>query len=594
MAEEARPSAIERTELAGAVRPTTRPAAPGPAVHSGATPTPGGQEAGSFGRILMDLGLLSDEQLRRALETQRERSRRGDFARLGHILVEMGFVTPEQVQQVLRAQQITILACEACGSQFNVRGFDQRTRYQCPKCHGQLQTAQSLKHVYVQDQLQAAPPTPQALDDTARLTRPEETHTARIRQLKLLGRYEILGELARGGMGIIYKARQLDLDRVVALKTLRQEELAKPDAAARFRGEAQAVARLRHPHIVAVHEVGSFDGIEYFTMEFVEGLPLDRRILRDPRLTPRQAVEIVVPIAEALEYAHTKGVVHRDLKPANIIIDSDGIPFLVDWGIAKRMDEGLAADEEEDLLGSIPYMAPEYVEGAAYDQLCDLYSLGVVLYEALGGPNCLPYYDPDTRRFLEQIMQEPPKPILSRVPDLDVQLAEIVERMIAPRPQRYGSMHQVVDDLRRWLLREDKMAGVGPSTAKLLRSPPPRHPPRYLVAALGASALGLIWTTWGLHTARSELRQVESAQGQRELADARLLLPVIADQASELTRQGELEPALRLCTQAIDRWQALALKELAPVYRLRAHLRRQRGDAGAADDELAARKLLGE
>ena len=557
--------------------------------------TPADQPGGTFGRILLDLGLLSDEQLGRALETQRERSRRGDFARLGHILVEMGFLTPAQVQEVLRAQQITILACEGCASQFNVRGYDPQLRYECPKCHLHLQPAQALKNVAVQDQLQASPV---GLDDTVRLLRTEDTNTARIRQLKLLGRYEILGEIARGGMGIIYKARQLDLDRVVALKTLRQEELVKPDAAARFRGEAQAVARLRHPHIVAVHEVGSFDGIEYFTMEMVEGLPLDRRILREPQLTSRQAVETVLPIAEALEYAHSKGVVHRDLKPANIIIDTEGMPFLVDWGIAKRVDpsqganKGLVPDEEEDLLGSIPYMAPEYVEGSAYDELCDLYSLGVVLYEVLGGPNCLPYYDPDTRRFLEQIMQDPPQPILSRVPELDPDLAAIVEKMIAPRVRRYQSMREVVIDLRRWLLRAEGQAHTT-TTIRVTRPAPSPWPSAALLGMLVACASALAWTGLALSETRGELAQLRLSLAQRDREHALQVIAASLESARELEQGGELDQAIRICSRAVDRFQAAGMRELAEVYRLRAQLRRTRGDKGAEEDELAARKLLG-
>ena len=581
--------------------PTTRTLAAG---ASAPTPAGGDGGGGSFGRILIELGLLTDEQLGRALETQRERSRRGDFARLGHILVEMGFLTPSQVQEVLRAQQITILACEACASQFNVRGYDEQLRYECPKCHAHLRPAQALKNVAVQDQLQASSV---GMDDTVRLLRTDETHTARIRQLKLLGRYEILGEIARGGMGIIYKARQLDLDRTVALKTLRQEELSKPDAAARFRGEAQAVARLRHPHIVAVHEVGSFGGIEYFTMEFVEGLPLDRRILRDPGLTPRQAVEIVLPICEALEYAHSKGVIHRDLKPANIIIDTEGMPFLVDWGIAKRLETPPASedgdappaprasavpvpDEEEDLLGSIPYMAPEYVEGSAYDELCDLYSLGVVLYEVLGGPNCLPYYDPDTRKFLERIMQEPPRPILSRAPDLDPELAGIVDKMIAPRARRYRSMREVVVDLRRWLLVD------GRATAPTARADRPHASPwpgTLLLGALLVSSSGLALTAWSLQDARAELARARLALGQHEQTQAQELVALHLREALALERLGEQEAAVVVCTRAIDRFGQSGLKELAQVYQLRARLRRALGDAGAGEDELAARRLLG-
>ncbi|MBL4846628.1 MAG: serine/threonine protein kinase, partial [Planctomycetes bacterium] len=410
---------------------------------------------GSFGRIVLDLGLMTADQLEEALALQRKRSEGGDFARLGHILVERGYLTPGEVQRVLEAQKIVILTCVACSGRYNIRDYSPRFHYECPRCHRELRPGQ-VEEVAVEDQLQSQ----QAIEGGkgAKLTRAEETNTAKIRMLKRLGKYEILGEIARGGMGIIYKVRQPELDRIVALKTLRQEEVDKDDGAEQFLAEAQAVALLRHPNIVAIHEVGEFRGIRYFTMDFIEGLPLDRMLNREA-LEPTRAVEVVTAIADAMHYAHRRGVVHRDLKPANILVSSeDGIPFLVDFGIAKKIPvDGPRQlyDEEEDLLGSIPYMAPEYVEGSAYDELCDLYSLGVVLYEALGGANALPYYDDDTRRFLEKIISIERKPITDWVPNLDPALVEIVHRMVCPRERRYPSMQTAARALRRWLLTRD-------------------------------------------------------------------------------------------------------------------------------------------
>ena len=560
---------------------------------------PGGGRGPTFGQVLIQLGLLTPEQLTKALETQQERSRRGDFARLGHILVELGFLTNEQVQEVLRAQEITILQCEACTSQFNVRGFNADLRYECPKCHGDLRRSGELKNVAVQDQLQARSPV-EGLDDTVRLTRAEDSNTARIRQLRLLGKYEILGELARGGMGIIYKARQLDLERIVALKTLRQEELDKPDAASRFLHEAQAVAKLRHPNIVAVYEVGTHDGIEYFTMEFIEGLPLDRHMLR-AEIKARKAIEIVAPVAEALDYAHRQGVVHRDLKPANIILDKEGVPFLVDWGIAKHMDQGLAPDEEEDLLGSIPYMAPEYVEGAEYDELCDVYSLGVLLYEVIGGPNCLPFYDPDTRRFLEKIMCEKHEPIRNKVPDIDEGVERIVEKMIAPRAQRYRSAREVVVDMRRWLLQQDPLQGMpdelrqspdAPLSAPPVRSQQPNLIPM-LVPLLALSVLGMGWAGVTLSSTREQMRAIEHKLEAERLTHARELIGARLVEAEALHANAEDERALQLLNSLVDRYQELGIPELAPAYRLRAQLRRDKGDPNAEEDALKANRLAG-
>ncbi len=573
--------------------PASGDPAPSPPAPAGDAPPP------SFGQVLLDMGLLTARQLDRALEVQRERSRRGDFARLGHILVEQGFLTPEQVQEVLEAQAIRVVECEACGARYNVRGWSPQRGLPCTKCRGELRPVQHLADVTVQDQLEG-----QSGSTTVRLReRDVDSNTARIRSLRILGKYQILGEIARGGMGIIYKARQLDLERTVALKTLRQEELAKPGAAERFRGEAQAVAGLRHPNIVAVHEVGTHDGIEYFTMQFIEGLALDRIALRE-RLTPVRAVEVVLPIAEALEYAHRHSVVHRDLKPANIIIDPDGVPFLVDWGIAKRITQRLDRDDEEDLLGSIPYMAPEYVEGAAYDERCDLYSLGVVLYEVLAGPGCLPYYDDDTRRFLERIMKEPPRPITERLPDLDPELARIVGRMIAPRAARYAATGEAVADLRRWLA-----AHVAPLPGPPVEGPPSREPggargvgAAALIAAVGVGAAGFAAAAW--MSLQLEAMRATLETSQDELSEVRRELRLtrghdLLAQARAAAAADDLPRALERCDEAIRSSEgalgadpgARGRQLLADLLALRADVRFRMGLPGVEDDRRRADEL---
>ena len=561
----------------------------------------------TFGQIVLELGLLTPVELEQALTLQRERSRAGDFARLGHILVDGGFLTPEQVLRVLSAQRLVILACSGCKAQFNVQGYVEDGRYECPSCHavGSLSPADPSASVAVQDQLQVTPDTPEG-GSTVRLQRREHTDTAKLYALRTLGNYEILGEIARGGMGIIYKARQLDLDRIVALKTLRQEELvSNPDAGRMFRDEARAVARLRHPNIVAVHEVGSHEGIEYFTMDFVAGLSLDRLILRR-RLDPREAVEIVIPIAEALKYAHRAGVVHRDLKPANIIVDDEGTPYLVDWGIASRIDSKNrpAMDEEEDLLGSIPYMAPEYVEGTAYDELCDLYSLGVVLYEAVAGANCLPHYDDDTRRFLERIMCDPPVPIESQVRDLDPELAAIVSQAIAPRAQRTESMHDFVASLRRWLVAHDERAGAdsGSTTRPLkgrrpVRSTPPTQaaiPNALWVAGVLLLACALLVSGWQMASLREQVNAMELRAGQVEHEAAKRVLESSLRTAQLLEQQGHLQEAIQVLTAALpDSPNTKATPELARVLRLRGKLRKTLRQPGAEEDLIEARRIDG-
>lgn len=199
---------------------------------------------------------------------------------------------------------------------------------------------------------------------------------------------DIVEVLGQGGMGVVYKARQTKLDRLVALKVMRSETHRDEAFAERFLREARALARLSHPGIVAVHDFGEAGGVVYFLMEYVEGVNL-RRLLGGRALPPDQALRLVAQVCEALQYAHEQGVVHRDIKPENILIDRMGRVKLADFGLAKllgpdRIDGTLTATQQA--MGSLNYVAPEQLESAArVDQRADIYSLGVVLYEMLTG-----------------------------------------------------------------------------------------------------------------------------------------------------------------------------------------------------------------
>jgi serine/threonine protein kinase len=205
---------------------------------------------------------------------------------------------------------------------------------------------------------------------------------------KRLPQFEILQLLGRGGMGVVYKARQIELDRIVALKILPPGEFDSPKFVERFRREARSLAKLSHPNIVGVYDFGQSEGLFYFVMEFVDGLNL-RQMILDHRLSPTNALAIVPRICDALQYAHEEGVVHRDIKPENILIDKRGRVKIADFGLAK-----LLGREEIDsrltvsgvTLGTPRYMAPEQVEQPQnVDHRADIYSLGVVFYEMLTG-----------------------------------------------------------------------------------------------------------------------------------------------------------------------------------------------------------------
>jgi len=199
---------------------------------------------------------------------------------------------------------------------------------------------------------------------------------------------EILEVLGQGGMGVVYKARQKGLDRLVALKVLPRDAAGDPTFAERFAREARALAQLQHPNIVTVHESGEADGMFYFVMEFVDGMDL-RRMMGTGQLAPDQALALVPSICEALQYAHDEGVMHRDIKPENILLDKKGRVKIADFGLAKLIasPEGhMTLTAPQQVMGTMHYMAPEQIEQPSeVDHRADIYALGVVIYEMLTG-----------------------------------------------------------------------------------------------------------------------------------------------------------------------------------------------------------------
>ena len=239
---------------------------------------------------------------------------------------------------------------------------------------------------------------------------------------RLFPQLEILAFIGQGGMGAVYKARQPALDRIVALKILPPQTAGGPGFVERFNREARALARLTHPNIVAVHEFGQVNGLPYFVMEFVDGLNL-RQLERAGHLSPRQALQIVPQICEALQFAHDEGVVHRDIKPENILVDKRGRVKIADFGIAKILGGGpeAAITETQGAIGTPHYMAPEQLEKpSAVDHRADIFSLGVVFYEMLTGELPLGKFAPPSSRKVE----------------VDVRLDGVVLRALEKDPER--------------------------------------------------------------------------------------------------------------------------------------------------------------
>jgi WD40 repeat protein/tRNA A-37 threonylcarbamoyl transferase component Bud32 len=269
--------------------------------------------------------------------------------------------------------------------------------------------------------------------------------------VRYFGDYELLEEIARGGMGVVFKARQVTLNRIVAVKMILSGRLASPQDVERFHTEAEAAAKLDHPGIVPIYEVGQDDGQHYFSMGFVDGQSLSARIAIGP-LPDREAAVLVRTVAEAVQYAHEKGVIHRDLKPGNILLDLQGQPRVTDFGLAKLTESVSELTATGQILGTPGYMPPEQAAAAvgAVGRLSDVYSLGAILYCVLTGRP--PFQAATPIETLLQVQQQEPVPPRQLNPSIPLDLDTIVLKCLDKSPsRRYASAQALADELRRFL-----------------------------------------------------------------------------------------------------------------------------------------------
>jgi Protein kinase domain len=276
-------------------------------------------------------------------------------------------------------------------------------------------------------------------------------------KLRYFGDYELIEEIARGGMGVVYRAKQVSLDRTVALKMMRPGLLATEHEIRRFLSEARTAAGLHHPNIVAIHEVGEFDGLHYFSMDFVEGPNLSA-LIRAWAISPVEAARYVQILAEAVHYAHTRGILHRDLKPSNVLVDANGCPCITDFGVARRLDQDLnpdnaaAATDSGAIVGTPAYMPPEQASGESsrITAASDVYSLGAILYELLTGQP--PFRAATQLETVRMVLEtEPVRPGLLN-PAVDTGIEAICLRCLAKDPAgRFQSAAELADDLKRCL-----------------------------------------------------------------------------------------------------------------------------------------------
>lgn len=337
--------------------------------------------------------------------------------------------------------------------------------------------------------------------DTVKLEAPPWSKGSSVRYV---GDYELLEEVAKGGMGVVWKARQTKLNRTVAVKMIRGGALAGAEEVQRFHAEAQAAANLKHPNIVSIHEVGEHEGQHYYSMDFIEGTTL-ADVCHGKAMNAREAAELLRTVCDAVHFAHQRSVLHRDLKPHNLMLDAEGQPHVLDFGLAKRLDEDHGLTMSGAVLGSPSYMAPEQAQGRN-DRVgphTDVYALGAILYQMLTGR--APFLANSVAETMMQVVQREPSAPSRFNADIPRALETICLKCLEKEPaRRYATARELGEELARFLKGEPILAQ--PTSAMRKTATWLRQHPGWLAGAAAVLVFGLLCAVFYLYQENAFMR----------------------------------------------------------------------------------------
>jgi hypothetical protein len=515
------------------------------------------QEDFLFGQILLKQGVATSDEINEALRLQAEAAERGETAvpRLGQILVGMGVAPEQEIRQTLKLQYKTLYECPGCTLKYNLVDASGDKQYRCKKCDALLVPKAPGGGVKADESAYGM-----ALEVASDF--PPEVVQAELDPDNQFGKYILVRPLGRGGSGVVHLAYQKELKRFVALKLLRGSE--NVETAQRFAAEAQLAARLRHPNIVSVYEIGKHHQVPYIALEYVEGTSLDQR----GRLPYRKSAQILRDVAAAVHAAHEWGIIHRDLKPQNILLDHKDRPVVTDFGLAREVASARDLTERGIVVGTPGYMSVEQATGErSLDGRSDVASLGAVFYELLTGrPPYLGRTPVDVA--LAVINQTPPRP-RELAPDVPPALEAIcLKAMAKRREERYLSARALAEDLQRFLEGDAVQAGpqgrLSATVRRLGKNKTSTAAAAIALAAIAAAALVV-------------------AAVRRESATTAQLL-----EARTLESAGRLEDALRLYEQVpIARGEAERVRGALRARDAEEREKRDRDRAAAILSEIA-------